>query len=118
LNVVNVIKICLIEGNFLRAKSNSNGGSFAIFLNINTPITLPSAGEYTLKLNTFIHCAAQNCNPANDIIIIKIKEDGQSDFNKEIFRTGFENGRIRDKGWILEEIKFETQTNKINVSET
>ena len=45
---------------------------------------------------------------------MKIQEDGESTF-KDIFTTGFENGRIRDDKWVEDEIDFTTTSNRIKV---
>jgi hypothetical protein len=45
---------------------------------------------------------------------VKLQEDGENNY-KDIFTTGFENGRIRDDKWVNDEIDFITKTNKIKV---
>ena len=83
-------------------------------MTVNTNIIFPEAGLCKLSLQTFIYCANVACDPANDIITVKILEDGENIY-KDVFRTGFESGRIKDDKWIKDEIDFITTTNRIKV---
>ena len=101
----------------MRSRSNNAGDSFVSTLTINNAIALPSPGRYRMTLQTFIHCANILCDTGDDAILIKIKENGASDFDKTIFKVGIENERIRDRRWNMEEFYFETTTDKITVRE-
>ena len=99
----------------MRAKGNANGNLFATNLTLTNPIVLPSPGRYKLTVNTLVHCPYALCDNADDLIQIKMKEDGATDFEKLLLKTGIETGRLRDRKWILEEVFFYAETEKINV---
>ena len=106
----------MVSGRYLRVRSDLNGGVYNTFLNVNNAIALPSAGKYKLTLYSFLYCPSTLCVNSDDLILIKIKEDGFSEFyDKTIFQVGIENGRIRDRSWIQEELYFEAHSNRIFV---
>jgi hypothetical protein len=98
----------------LRVKSATSGAAFTSTFTISNDINLLVAGRFKLSFYTFIHCANLACNTTSDRITVKLQEDGENNY-KDIFTTGFENGRIRDDKWVNDEIDFITKTNKIKV---
>lgn len=97
----------------MRAKVPFSGGAFSAFLNVGNAINIPSTGTHMLQLYTFIHCGIDQCEGSTDSISIKIKENTEF---REIFNTGYKNGRIKDKQWIKETAFFETQSTQIFVN--
>ena len=81
---------------------------------MNNPIDLVKPGRYKMTVWTFFHCPNASCDTANDMIQIKVKEDGAPDYDKIIFQLSTVDGR-KDRKWILSEIFFEAATTKIFV---
>ena len=78
------------------------------------PIELPQPGLYTLSFYTFVYCPNENCD-TDDSIRVRIRD---KDFvYEEIFKTGVENGRIRDNQWKHESVDFNSKSNRIYVSQ-
>ena len=104
----------LIIGNFFRVRGNNNGNFFNSSLNVINPIDLIKPGKYKMSLWAIFHCANELCGTANDMIQIRIKEDGAPGFDKIIFQLSTEDGR-KDRKWVFYEISFEAATSKIFV---
>jgi hypothetical protein len=87
----------------LRVLSEPSGDSFETTLEI-IDINLPSPGTYKLSLRTFIHCANEGCENANDYILIRTNEKNVG--FKDILKIGYSECRIRDEKWVLDETYF------------
>jgi hypothetical protein len=87
----------------LRVLSEPTGESFITVIDF-FDIKLPSSGTYKLSLRTFIHCANEDCEKANDYILITTYENNVK--IKDILKIDYSECRIRDEKWVLDETYF------------
>lgn len=86
----------------MRVLSAPTGVVFTATLDLYS-FSLTAAGPYKFSLRSFIHCAYDGCENANDYILIRASENGQF---RDLYRMNSTSGRIKDEKWVLDEFYF------------
>ena len=98
-------------GEFLRVRTNAQGGAFYSIVDFDTPFVTKAKSNYTLSMYTLINCPKIGCQAAKDKISVQIKE-GVNGFYRELYVV---QGRVRDDRWNMEQIDFVATSDRIHV---
>jgi hypothetical protein len=106
------LKNDLLEGEFLRVRTNSQGDSFKMVVNFDTPFITKQNSNYTLSMYTLVNCPLIGCESANDTISVQVKE-GINGVYKEVYVV---KGRVRDDRWKMDKLDFIASQDRLYVS--